>query len=418
MDQDYRIPIFRVILSLSQALDLVVPKLSNHHLQVSMLAYRMARWLEFGEEEVLDLAVASSLHDIGIVPIKNKHKLLSYRYEAEDNHQLLGSSLLASTPQLARAAELIRYHHTPWQHYKEGISYNIRILSNVIFLADRVSILLETGKPVLSQVDDIVQAISRDEGRRYAPQAVEAFVALSGEEALWLDLISPQLHELLQGLLTQRYLFLDLDGVARLADTFRRIIDYRSRFTASHSTGVAATAEALAQHLGFVRGDVDLMRIAGHLHDLGKLVVPDEILEKPASLSAEEFDVMRTHTYYTYHILDHIPDLDKVKRWAAYHHERLDGSGYPFHLKDEQLCLGARVMAVADVFTALSEDRPYRRGLPPMETLAILRNMAEVRHLDGKVVEVVAANLKEMEEIRMEAQQESLAEFRELQSLG
>jgi len=109
------------------------------------------------------------------------------------------------------------------------------------------------------------------------------------------------------------------------------------------------------------------MEVAGNLHDLGKMVIPNSILNKPDKLNKEETAIMRQHTYFTYTVLNSIGGISQIAEWAAFHHERLDGSGYPFHLGADKLGIGSRIMAVADVFTAISEDRPYRKGMSQQE---------------------------------------------------
>ena len=105
------------------------------------------------------------------------------------------------------------------------------------------------------------------------------------------------------------------------------------------------------------------MRAAGYLHDLGKIAVPSRILDKPAPPSQHEWAVLREHTYHTFRVLDTIGGMPQISEWAAFHHERLDGTGYPFGHEGKDLTLGARIMAVADIFTAVTEDRPYRAAL-------------------------------------------------------
>src|SRR5208337_2538002 len=102
--------------------------------------------------------------------------------------------------------------------------------------------------------------------------------------------------------------------------------------------------------------------IAGLLHDIGKLSVPEDILEKPAPLDCSEVNKIKAHSFMTHRILENIGSLDKITQWASLHHERLNGTGYPYHYGKEKLPVGARIIAVADVFTALTENRPYRKG--------------------------------------------------------
>ena len=105
---------------------------------------------------------------------------------------------------------------------------------------------------------------------------------------------------------------------------------------------------------------------------------------------------MRGHTYFTYHILNSIDGFDTISEWAAFHHEKLDGSGYPFHLKENQLSIGSRMMAVSDKFSVLSEDRPYRKSLTNKEIIAELNTMVDRGDIDIKIVKILKEEIKEI----------------------
>ena len=149
------------------------------------------------------------------------------------------------------------------------------------------------------------------------------------------------------------------------------------------------------------------------MHDLGKLAVDNAILEKDAALNAKEFNEVRAHTYYTYYLLDSIPEFGEIKQWAAYHHERLDGTGYPFHINGDFLPLGSRIMAVADTFTAIAEDRPYRKGIEANKTVEILRNMACRQVLDERLVELLIKNYETIDMLRQAAQRGAVRYYEE-----
>ena len=123
--------------------------------------------------------------------------------------------------------------------------------------------------------------------------------------------------------------------------------------------------------------------------------------------------MIRGHAFYTRRILEAISGLDVINEWASSHHERLDGDGYPFHDGDDELSLGARIVAVADVFTALAEDRPYRKAMTPDEILEILRQMTEDAKLDAKIVELLKGNFDEVNGVRMNAQLAAAKEYNE-----
>ena len=157
-----------------------------------------------------------------------------------------------------------------------------------------------------------------------------------------------------------------LDKTVELTVVLSRIIDYRSAFTAMHSAGVAASATALARLSGMDEDECKMMRIAGLLHDIGKLKVPRAILEKPGKLTEEEFNIVKEHPYYTRLNMMNLEGFEKIANWAAFHHEKLNGKGYPFHLDASSLDTGARIMAVADIFSAITEVRPCAPGELPV----------------------------------------------------
>ncbi|MDW8002705.1 MAG: HD domain-containing phosphohydrolase [Deltaproteobacteria bacterium] len=126
---------------------------------------------------------------------------------------------------------------------------------------------------------------------------------------------------------------------------------------------------------------------------MGKLAIPTEILEKPGPLTEFEMSIIKSHTYYSYRVLESVPEMQTVNQWASFHHERLDGSGYPFHLTAKDLTLGSRIVAVADLVTALLEDRPYRKGFSPKEMFEILRNLVHEGAIDGRIVRIAESSI-------------------------
>jgi HD-GYP domain-containing protein (c-di-GMP phosphodiesterase class II) len=196
-----------------------------------------------------------------------------------------------------------------------------------------------------------------------------------------------------------------------------RLIDFKSEFTASHSSGVAAIAVQLAKLAGFSRYERRLIEIAAYLHDLGKLAIPSEILEKQDALTEDEWFIMRSHVYFTYQALEPFGMLRAVSSWGSLHQERLNGTGYPFGLMADDLPLGSRIMAVADVFTALTEDRPYRKGMNPESTTAVLQVMVDADELDKNLVNLVFKHYEEMNQMRDTAQKEAIREYHAFQAV-
>jgi len=158
----------------------------------------------------------------------------------------------------------------------------------------------------------------------------------------------------------------------RIALGFAEVVDAKSPFTAQHSYRMSALALRIAQRLGYDRVALAPLRRAALLHDIGKLSVPNSILDKPGPLTSEEWEVVRLHPYYTQRVLLHIRGFKQIAHLAAAHHERLDGRGYFRGLKGAQIPLGSQILSTADMFDALTAARPYRPALPEETALRIM----------------------------------------------
>ena len=179
--------------------------------------------------------------------------------------------------------------------------------------------------------------------------------------------------------------FADDADVDRIASAFADIVDAKSPWTGRHSQRVAAIGERLARRLGVAGDHLRDVRIGALLHDLGKLGVPNTILDKPASLAPEEWALIKRHPQLSREILSQIEIFAAVAEIAACHHERLDGKGYFRGLSAESLGLSARVVAVADVFEAMTSERPYRPAMTEEHALAIMRKSSG-DHLAAEVI--------------------------------
>lgn len=179
----------------------------------------------------------------------------------------------------------------------------------------------------------------------------------------------------------------DLQTCETVIYTFARAVDGKSPYTRGHSERVKRVALTLADHLRLPAADVELLRRGASLHDIGKIAVPDAILNKPGPLTADEYEVIKQHPAHGARMIEGIEALRAVVPLVRWHHERADGRGYPDGLSAGQIPPLVRVLSVADVYDALSSDRPYRRGLPHDDCLAVLRKDAAGGGLDAELVE-------------------------------
>ncbi|MBK9374536.1 MAG: HD domain-containing protein [Holophagales bacterium] len=396
-----RIDLNEVVLALSDALDLVGTQIVQHGKRVAFMAAACGRSLSLEEGERNDLLLAAVLHDCGVSSTRLHSKLLDADLSFEDahGHADAGGDLLARFEPLSRIAAIVRLHHTPWDSpATPEPGPRTALLANLVFLADRVDALLQghRDRDPLLQADEIRRWVFARSGTSFAEEAVGAFLQASAAEAFWLTLEPHHLERALRDeMRIAHHRTVPLSSLADLAQLFAGIVDRKSPFTASHSTAVARLAALLGRLAGLGEGTCAKLRIAGLLHDLGKLRVPDEVLEKTTPLDEGEFATIERHAFETFQILRRVEPLREIAGWAGYHHEGLIGKGYPFRVRADEIPLPARLLAIADVFQALAQDRPYRGALGAGEILGHLRRFVEAGKLDAGGVDLVADHLEE-----------------------
>ena len=396
MQRGITVNLGNLVLSLSDAMDLADPLLIQHQQRVAFVVWELGKYAGLSNERLENNFIAALLHDIGAFSLEDKISLLSYETTDVENHCICGEALLNNIPWLSIASKIIRYHHKEWSTWDESIEEPLVFDSQLIFLSDYLERQVKRDVYILHQHESIISEIESLSGTIFHPTIVEIFLAISRREEFWLDLLSPRLYSILLNEGPFRNIEIELNDIFLISELFRNIIDFRSRFTSTHSSGVAASASLLSQMFGLTGSEVQLMEIAGNLHDIGKLAIPNSILEKPGKLTEAEMAVMKSHTYYTYYVIDTIGGIKQVAEWAAYHHERLDGSGYPFHCDKKELSTGSRIMMVADIFTALAEDRPYRKGMDKKGICEIIKQLSDNGLLDSRIVNILFDNYEDI----------------------
>jgi HD-GYP domain-containing protein (c-di-GMP phosphodiesterase class II) len=269
-------------------------------------------------------------------------------------------------------AELIRSLDEHWngRGYPLGLrGTGIPLLARIANLAQVVDVYVrEQG------IAAGIQVARERSGHWFDPALVKIVASWKNDLAWWKELDDPELAQRVIGIeptvVPRRLADEDLDMVAR---SFADIIDAKSPYTFRHSANVAGFAVGIGEQLGIEPQELRRLRRAGLLHDIGKLGVSNRILDKPGKLTPEERSEIERHPVYTWEILLRVPAFADFAWTAALHHEKLDGSGYPWKIDGRGLDRSARVLAVADMYEALVADRPYRAGMTPDDALGILR---------------------------------------------
>ncbi len=257
-----------------------------------------------------------------------------------------------------------------------GMGYPDRLAGETIPLLARILSLAQTLEVFHSQYGEAAatDVIQRRSGRWFDPEVVRATVMLIRKGEMWNGLSDADLRQALSELEPVSHAMrAGPETIDSICGAFAKVVDAKSHSTYMHSAEVSRIAVEIGQQLNLKANELTMLRRAGLLHDIGKLSVPNSILDKPGKLTAEEWGCIKNHPRYTYEILSRIPNFEGIAGISASHHEKLDGSGYYRGMKAEDLSQMARILTVADMYEALSANRPYRGPMTAEEVLNILR---------------------------------------------
>jgi putative two-component system response regulator len=196
-----------------------------------------------------------------------------------------------------------------------------------------------------------------------------------------------------RSLLRTKRLVDDLDSAEAVVFAFARTVEAKSRYTQGHSERVSHYAAVLGERVGLLPSEMEILRQGAVLHDIGKICIPDAILDKPGPLSVEEYERVKRHPLEGFRILEGLKSIRAVLPLVRGHHERLDGRGYPDGLSGDEIPLLVRILAIADVYDAVSSERPYRPALPEAKCFEILQTDAARGGLDCRLVEMFCFSL-------------------------
>ncbi len=334
-------------------------------------------------------AKVARILQIGLSQEKNNREIIGIRCER-------GANIVSKLGMGELAAQAVRNLDEHW----DGSGYPDSIKGEQIPLLSRISAaaqhldIFSNGKGL--SPEKAMATLQERSGTWFDPEIVRIAVSLNRQGTLWTncsyrdpeEATRQAVLDLDQG--TQHKL--NADQVDQICEAFADVVDAKSHFTFRHSIGVADTALGIAETMGLPEERVQLVRRAALLHDIGKLSISNTILDKSTKLSDEEWKAVHKHPRITRLILQRVRAFREMAIIAGEHHEKLDGMGYPDRLTARDLSVESRIIAVADVFGALSEDRPYRKGIQIEETLGIMSQFAP-QQLDGDCMDALVARV-------------------------
>lgn len=399
--------ISELLAAFSMALDLAEGRQKGHALRVCYIASALARHLGMPKAQRSATFYAALLHDAGVPHASEAVKHLPRLYEQElfaaaplqgpdvlaarvgvsflgpiteafHEHAYQGASAAAALGLPPNVAEAILCHHErhDGSGYPLGLSGNeVPPVARVVSVADFADGLLANESNPLMARRKLIDGLRDQAGRSFHPAVVDALINVVREDSFWLDFHNFSLPALIVEFGDVEARTLEPDAMVRLAGTFAGIVDAKAAYKRGHSRRVAGYARSVAEQLGCGEDHVQAIEISALLHDLGMLRVPSRIIDKPEILTVQDMTILHEHPIESAGIIGAIPGWGHIASWTAAHHERLDGRGYPEQLSAIDIPLEARILALADIYGALTADRPHRAAHRPAAALAIMRGM-------------------------------------------
>ncbi|MCS7180851.1 MAG: HD domain-containing protein, partial [bacterium] len=298
-------------------------------------------------------------------------KIGIYLYEQESKRFLLKKSKIKKLQKLT----LFYPEKEIFPYFEKG---------NIVFLDEtsglnEIMIFLKGKEKSLGLI-----SLSFKQDRKIREEEIKFFTSLAIQISIGLE------NALLLDKIQESY----INTIASLVKS----LEAKDKYTKGHSEEVAKYSVLIGNNLGLTTEEIEILRDSSFLHDLGKLGIKDDILLKPTKLNKNEFDIIKQHPIITVEILSPLNLPKEIKEACLYHHEKIDGSGYPFGLKGKDIPLYAKIIAVADAFSAMTSDRPYRKRLILNEAFEELKKNAGLQ-FDEQIVEVFLNSINKIKEV-------------------
>lgn len=393
----------KFLFSISFALDLAESEIkctsSKHSKRVAYICLKISDILGLSNEEKFDLSSYSLLHDNGLIESYCNFTMKEENNKFEDyfeivnfsEHCLIGENNIKEFPFLSSQKNIILYHHENFDG--SGLfgkkSNEIPIFAQLISFADTLDTNFDLTKICYEKKEQINDFVEENKGKLFSKNIVEAYQKVADSFLFWGDLEYFDEINPLEKILPDFSIEVSLETFLSITKIFSKIIDGKSKFTAKHSIDLEEKSLKLVEYFGFDEETKLKIQIASNLHDIGKLGTPNSILDKEGSLTQKELFEVKKHAYLTHTILSKIDNFSDITKWASSHHERLDGSGYPFGLTQNELGFEERIVSCLDFYQALVEDRPYRKSMAHDEAMILLRKNLSDFDIDVEIVDAI-----------------------------
>ena len=385
------------LMAVSFALDFVEMDIlgmaSNHGKRTAYISISIAKELGLNSEELHDVAALAMLHDNGLSEYSLHEKLATKELknaallEGVKEHCTIGESNIKNYPLLTNVKNIIKYHHERY----DGTGFfrlrgeEIPLMSQIIAIADALEKTFDLQNNNHDMQIKVCEFVKDQENGSFSSRIVKAFFKVTEEKKFWMNLENSFISIELEKRIPKHSLELSFEEIHGITNVLSKIIDSKSSYTQRHSQGLSEKAAIMADFYNLEKEEKMKLIIAADLHDIGKLAVPNDVLDKPDKLSNEEFKIIMKHPEYTRLALQEIKGFEDITEWASNHHEKLNGKGYPIGMTDKELDFNSRLMTCLDIYQALTEERPYREGLSHEKAMEILKSMMDNGFIDTKI---------------------------------
>jgi len=383
MEENFEVTLKQMILIIHRAVNSVDKRLLNHGEQV---AYIMMNLLKadgsYSDEEILEICAVSVFHDIGAYKVTEIDKLVEVDTRKPIDHAVYGALFIKYFSPLSDLYNIVLTHHFTFRYFEDkhmNVMCKEGLLLNFADYIDRVYL----NKKSFNKGD------FEDNKGNYLKEHIDLFVEADRKFDFVSKIVNGTFKDELYSFFETK--IITREEVISYSKMLAYSIDFRSEATVKHTITVEAISYQIAKICGLDEEKLTRIRIASVLHDIGKIGIPVEVLEKPGKISHEEFEIIKSHSMIGYNILSEL-NIDDIRNVATLHHEKLDGSGYPFGLKGEQLSTEIRIIAIADIISALIGVRSYKGIFNKDKTINILLDMVNNNKIDGSITNLFINN--------------------------
>lgn len=366
------------------------PRLTEHGSHVAYIISRMLQDTgQYTKQELRDICFLAQLHDIGAYKTEEISRMLQFETDDIWDHSFYGYLFIRYFSPLKELAPAVLLHHITWNFLEQGDvpSTKLKDLSQILHIADRIDVSMSLEK---RSWEETLQLIIQGTNNIFAPHIVDLAAKLD-----FKDSIENEWRKDSEYIDSLTSIPLSEEESTEYLKMLVFIIDFRSHHTVTHTITTTSISYELGKLLSLNEEQLNQVLCGSLLHDLGKIAIPVEILEYPGKLSQKAMGIMRTHVNFTEKIFG--GSIDKtIERIALRHHEKLNGSGYPKKLKAEDLTKEERLVAIADIISALTGTRSYKASFPTDDILSILTRMKDDGLLDESIVDLATEHLDDI----------------------